>query len=187
MCQFSDWIRKNQPPHGWDTLENGQLWCFNVSILIYIWYTYDDISEEIPAGRLATKLWIQPELSSKMFQAPRRKQCFLSPMFNVLSLQCSIYCHITKVCVYNVNFTSEHGPRLTKWWTLLSLDFKLKIENLWGALYSLTWIVSTWVVPEYGRLSEYPETLSTVWSLVWTLRASNLVTDCAIDSNSTNS
>ena len=185
------WLNLEKPTTPW--LRHIRKWtivmfqCFNFDLVI-LWHIDIWWYKRRNTGRQTRDKTVDPTRTEQQDVSGSAAQTMFSvPMFNVLSLQCSIYCHITKVCVYNVNFTSEHGPRLAKWWTLLSLDFKLKIENLWGALYSLTWIVSTWVVPEYGRLSEYPETLSTVWSLVWTLRASNLVTDCAIDSNSTNS
>ena len=108
--------------------------CFNFDLvilwyMIYIWWY-----KRRNTGRQTRDKTVDPTRTQQQDVSGSAAQTMFSvPMFNVLSLQCSIYCHITKVCVYNVNFTSEHGPRLAKWWTLLSLDFKLKIENLWGA------------------------------------------------------
>ena len=85
-------------------------------------------------------------------------------------------------------------PRLRfSLWTFLSLDS----ENFWGDLYLLTWhmgtcegsLLVTCLVPWYGNLSLSPLSghlsVSLMGSLVWS--ASNLVSDCAIDSNSTKS
>ena len=99
--------------------------CFNFDLvilwyMIYIWWY-----KRRNTGRQTRDKTVDPTRTQQQDVSGSAAQTMFSvPMFNVLSLQCSIYCHITKVCVYNVNFTSAQGRTNGKPSSLWILSWK---------------------------------------------------------------